>query len=64
MSSSGVASVQSRWRHIFLKFSLLPRSEQVSGAHANEIKHDHSCSESGVHANEIKHEHSPEVIVV
>ena len=25
-----------------LNFSLPPRSEQVSGAHVNEIKHDHS----------------------
>ena len=29
--------------YIFLlNFSLPPRSEQLSGAHANEIKHDHS----------------------
>ena len=33
--------------HIYLatketNFSLPPRSEQVSGAHANEVKHDHS----------------------
>ena len=33
----------SRWRHIFiLNFSLPPRSEQVNGAVANEIKHVHS----------------------
>ena len=29
--------------YIFIvNFSLPPRSEQVSGAHVNEIKHDHS----------------------
>ena len=35
---------ESRWRHIFfiLNFSLPPRSEQVNGAVANEIKHVHS----------------------
>ena len=34
---------ESIWRHIFiLNFSLLHRSEQVSEAHANEIKHGHS----------------------
>ena len=35
---------ESRWRHIFSFwiFSLPPRSEQVNGAVANEIKHVHS----------------------
>ena len=37
------AWVESRWRHIFiLNLSLPPCSDQLSGAHANEIKHDHS----------------------
>ena len=27
---------------LILNFSLPPRSEQVNGAHVNEIKHDHS----------------------
>ena len=45
LSCRGLAGCgfESRWRHIFiLNFSLPPRSEQVNGAVANEIKHVHS----------------------
>ena len=46
LSCRGLAGrgFESRWRHIFfiLNFSLPPRSEQVNGAVANEIKHVHS----------------------
>ena len=35
---------ESRWRHIFILNFLIPAcSEQLSGSHANEIKHDHSA---------------------
>ena len=36
-------STPGRWRPIFiLNFSLVFRSSQLGGAHANEIKHNHS----------------------
>ena len=38
-----------------LKFSLPSRSEQLSGAHANEIKHDHSPVDIVVLLDTINH---------
>ena len=44
LSWGGVAwvQIQFEWYIFILNFLLPPRSEQLSGAHANEIKHDNS----------------------
>ena len=42
LSRSAGRGFESRWKHVFiLNVSFPLRSEQLSGANANEIKHDH-----------------------
>ena len=41
--------------YFHFEFSLPPRSEQVSGAHVNEMKHDHSPVVSLVVLDPINH---------
>ena len=42
MDWRGVGSNPAGNIYVHFEFSLPPRSEQVSGTHVNEIKHDHS----------------------